>query len=85
MCPWTGRYEDTFFCLKSKFISKLLLYYLKSLFRDTEWTFGDTERTFRVTERTFGCHRTEIIYAHKHTILCHSIRYNIKHYINYKI
>lgn len=54
MCPWTGRYEDTFFCLKSKFISKLLLYYLKSLFRDTEWTFGDTERPFRVTERTFG-------------------------------
>ena len=42
------------FCLKSKFISKLLLYYLKSMFRDTEWTFGDTERTFRVTERTFG-------------------------------
>ena len=43
-----------FFYLKSKFISKLLLYYLKSLFRDTEWTFGDTERPFRVTERTFG-------------------------------
>ena len=43
-----------FFYLKYKFISKLLLYYLKSLFRDTEWTFDDTERTFRVTERTFG-------------------------------
>jgi|GEM_PF-4781223 len=54
MCPWTGRYEDTFFCLKSKIISKLLLYYLKSLFRDTELTFGDTERPFGVTERTFG-------------------------------
>ena len=36
MCPWTGRYEDTFFYLKSKFILKLLLYYLKSLFRVTE-------------------------------------------------
>ena len=55
MCPWTGRYEDTFFLyIKSQFILKSHLYCLKSLFRDTEWTFSDTERPFRVTERTFG-------------------------------
>ena len=69
MCPWTGRYEDTFFYLKSKFISKLLLYYLKSLFRDTEWTFGDTERTFGVTEQRLYMPTSIQYYAIQYVII----------------
>ncbi len=69
MCPWTGRYEDTFFCLKSKFISKLLLYYLKSLFRDTEWTFSDTERTFGVTEQRLYMPTSIQYYAIQYVII----------------
>lgn len=69
MCPWTGRYEDTFFYLKSKFISKSLLYYLKSLFRDTEWTFGDTERTFGVTEQRLYMPTSIQYYAIQYVII----------------
>ena len=69
MCPWTGRYEDTFFYLKYNFISKLLLYYLKSLFRDTEWTFGDTERTFGITEQRFYMLTSIQYYAIQYVII----------------
>ena len=69
MCPWTGRYEDTFFYLKSKFISKSLLYYLKSLFRDTEWTFSDTERTFGVTEQRLYMPTSIQYYAIQYVII----------------
>lgn len=69
MCPWTGRYEDTFFCLKSKFISKLLLYYLKSLFRDTERPFRVTERTFGVTEQRLYMPTSIQYYAIQYVII----------------
>ena len=69
MCPWTGRYEDTFFYLKSKFILKLLLYYLKSLFRDTEWTFSDTERPFGVTEQRLYMPTSIQYYAIQYVII----------------
>ena len=70
MCPWTGRYEDTFsIYIKSQFILKSHLYYLKSLFRDTEWTFDDTERTFGDTEQRLYMPTSIQYYAIQYVII----------------
>ena len=58
-----------FLYIKSQFILKSHLYYLKSLFRDTEWTFGDTERTFGVSEQRFYVLTSIQYYAIQYVII----------------
>ena len=58
-----------FIYIKSQFILKSHLYYLKSPFRDTEWPFCVTERTFGVTEQRFYILTSIQYYAIQYVII----------------